>query len=49
MGLNPIETLWRNMKDQLDNLPVRPTTVTDMIQELQAMWRNLDPKIDFLI
>lgn len=23
-------------------------TVTEMIQELQAMWKNLDPKVDTL-
>ena len=46
--LNPIETVWRNMKARLDRLPVRPTTVTEMTQEIQAMWRNLDPKVDTL-
>lgn len=46
--LNPIEILWRNMKDKLDRVPIRPTTVADMRLELQAMWGNLDPKVDTL-
>lgn len=47
--LNPIEILWRNIKDKLDRVPVRPTTVTEMCLELQAMWENLNPQSWYII
>ena len=37
------------MKARLDCLPIRPTTIVEMTQEIQAMWRNLDPKVDTLL
>ena len=46
--LNPIETIWRVMKDKLDSLPVRPSTIPEMIQLLETMWNNLDPHVDIL-
>lgn len=47
--LNPIEILWWNIKDKLDRVPVRPTTVTEMRLELQAMWENLNPQSWYII
>ena len=46
--LNPIETLWRTMKKRLDNLPIRPASAPAMIEELQKMWAELIPVIDFV-
>ena len=43
--LNPIECVWRTMKDRLDDLPVRPSTIPDMIRELEKMWNNLNPQV----
>ena len=36
------------MEDRLDDLPVRPATVPDMIHALETMWSNLNPQIDTL-
>ena len=46
--LNPIETIWRIMKDKLEDSPVRPSTIPDMIQLLESLWNNLDPHVDIL-
>jgi len=46
--LNPIETLWRTMKHRLDNLPHRPTTVSQMVEALRAMWAELQASTDTL-
>ena len=46
--LNQIETLWRTMKSRLYDLPVRPTTIPQMIQVLQTMWAELNPETDTL-
>ena len=36
------------MKDRLDDRPLRPGTVPDMIHEVEMMWNNLDPQLDTL-
>ena len=36
------------MKDRLDDLPIRPTTIPEMIQVLENMWSNLNPQVDTL-
>ena len=46
--LNPIKNVWRVMKDKLDDLPIRPTTIPEMIQVLENMWNNLNPQVDSL-
>lgn len=46
--LNPIETVWRRMKDKLDALPLRPATIADTIEEIQVIWNTLDPQTDTL-
>ena len=46
--LNPIKNVWRVMKDKLDDLPIRPTTIPEMIQVLENMWNNLNPQVDTL-
>lgn len=46
--LNPIEHVWRIMKDRLDDRPLRPGTVPDMIHEVEMMWNNLNPQVDTL-
>ena len=48
LDLDPIEALWRIMKDKPDQLPLRPATVADMVQELQVIWNTLDPQSDTL-
>ena len=35
------------MEKRLDNLPIRPNTVPEMIRKLQKMWQGLNLEIDF--
>ena len=46
--LNPIETVWRILKKRLQDLPVRPTTIPQMITVLRTVWAELDPQVDTL-
>jgi hypothetical protein len=41
--LNPIEKVWRWMKDELKKLPYVPTTLEDLRREVQALWDRMDP------
>lgn len=39
--LNPIEEIWRRMKDYLYRLPERPTTVRTMQEAVWAAWGSI--------
>ena len=41
--LNPIEKVWRWMKEEIKKLPYVPKNREDMCRELQALWDRVDP------
>src|SRR5438045_8783363 len=41
--LNPIEKVWRWMKEELKKLPYVPKNREDMCRELQKLWDQVDP------
>jgi hypothetical protein len=41
--LNPIEKVWRWMKEELKKLPYVPKNREDMCRELQKLWDQADP------
>lgn len=42
--LNPIEKVWRWMKEELKRLPYVPTKLEDLKREIQVLWDRMDPK-----
>jgi len=44
LDLNPIEKIWRWMKNEINKLETVPTTKEDMIEVLQELWSEVDPK-----
>jgi hypothetical protein len=42
--LNPIEKVWRWMKEELKKLPYVPTKLEDLKRELQVLWDRVDPR-----
>ena len=43
--LNPIEEIWRRMKDEIASLPNRPTTIQTMQSAVWAAWSHIDQSI----
>jgi transposase len=41
--LNPIEKVWRWMKEELKKLPYVPKNREDIYRELQKLWDRVDP------
>ena len=37
------------MKDKIDDLPIRPSSIPDMIAVVELIWNSLDPQIDILL
>ena len=46
--LNPIEKIWRWIKEELTNLSYVPTTLEDLKREVQKLWDKADLK-DFRV
>ena len=46
--LNPIETVWRLMKDKINDLLIRPSPIPDVIAVVESIWNSLDLQIDIL-
>ena len=46
--LNPIEKVWRQIKEELKRLPYVPTTLEDLKREVQKLQDRVDPK-DFRV
>ena len=42
--LNPIEKVWRWMKDEINKLDTVPLTIEDLKEVLQELWSEMDPK-----
>jgi transposase len=42
--LNPIEKVWRWMKEQLKKLPYVPTSKEQLMMEIQKLWDQVDPR-----
>jgi len=42
--LNPIEKIWRWMKNEITKLETVPTTIEDIKEVLQELWSEVDPK-----
>jgi transposase len=42
--LNPIEKIWRWMKNEITKLEIVPTTIEDIKEVLQELWNEVDPK-----
>ncbi|KUJ14281.1 uncharacterized protein LY89DRAFT_564945, partial [Mollisia scopiformis] len=42
--LNPIEKVWRWMKEELKNLDYVPKNKVDLKRELQKLWDRVDPR-----
>jgi hypothetical protein len=42
--LNPIERVWRYMKEKLKQLPYVVTTKAELMREIQRIWDNIDPR-----
>lgn len=42
--LNPIEKVWRWMKEELKKLPFVPTSKEELKREIQRLWDSLDPR-----
>jgi hypothetical protein len=42
--LNPIEKVWRWMKEELKKLPYVPKNKGDLCKELQKLWDRVDPR-----
>ena len=36
------------MKDKIDDLPIRPSPIPDVIAVVESIWNSLDPQIDIL-
>jgi transposase len=41
--LNPIEKVWRWMKNEITKLETVPTLIEDMKEVLQELWNEVDP------
>ncbi len=41
--LNPIEKVWRWMKEELNKMPYKPRTKEHLMEVLQALWDRVDP------
>jgi transposase len=41
--LNPIEKVWRWMKNEITKLETVPTSIEDMKEVLQELWNEVDP------
>lgn len=42
--LNPIEKVWRWMKEELKKLPFVPTSKEELRREIQSLWDRVDPR-----
>jgi transposase len=42
--LNPIENIWRWMKNEITKLENVPTSIEDIKEVLQELWNEVDPK-----
>lgn len=42
--LNPIEKIWRWMKQEITKPETVPTTIEDLKEVLQELWNEVDPK-----
>ncbi len=42
--LNPIEKVWRQMKEELKKLPYVPKSNEDLCWELQKLWDQVDSR-----
>ena len=42
--LNPIEKIWRWMKNKITKLETVPTSIEDMKEVLQKLWSEVNPK-----
>jgi hypothetical protein len=42
--LNPIEKVWRWMKEELKKLPFVPTFKEELIREIQRIWDRVNPR-----
>jgi hypothetical protein len=42
--LNPIEKVWRWMKEEMKKLPYVPKNREDICRELQRLWDRVDPR-----
>jgi len=42
--LNPIEKVWRWMKNEINKLDTVPLTIEDLKEVLQELWSEVDPK-----
>ena len=42
--LNPIEKVWRWIKEELKKLPYVPKNKEDLIREIQKLWDQVDPR-----
>jgi len=42
--LNPIEKVWRWMKEELKKLSYVPKSIEDLKRELQKLWDQVDPR-----
>ena len=42
--LNPIEKVWRWMKNEITNLDTVPTTIEDMKEVLGELWNDVNPE-----
>ena len=43
--LNPIEKIWRWMKNEITKLETVPTSTEDMKEALQEPWSEVNPKV----
>jgi hypothetical protein len=41
--LNPIEKVWRWIKEELKKLPYMPKNKEDLMREIQKLWDQVDP------
>ena len=42
--LNPIEKVWRQMKNDITKLEATPTSIKEIIKVLQEFWNDVDLK-----
>ena len=42
LDLNPIEEVWRRMKEEISSLPTRPSTKEAMEDAIWSIWSQLD-------
>ena len=40
--LNPIEEIWRRIKNEISALPERPSTIQTMEDAVWSVWANID-------